>query len=234
MPYKDKTKEAAYREAHKEEKRAYNRAYREAHVEKLRAYDRARNNGSRLEARRSRYQKDYREHAALILQKNKAYYESHKAERLAYKKAWVAAHADHVRAQRRTRRESLRSSCPSQPQAYESWVSASLGSMRRRTKKCPHYTIRGITCTISPLEFRAWCNSQKPVIEYMLGLKTKDRMSGPSIDRINPNGDYSLDNIRITTVRANVGKTRSWPSLCDELFAENNTEAGHSAVQPPS
>lgn len=63
---------------------------------------------------------------------------------------------------------------------------------------CLGYLKRGIELRMSKDEFYAWCRSQECTI-----LELYNSGNTPSIDRIDPEGHYSLDNIRILDFREN-------------------------------
>lgn len=74
MPYKDKERNKAYYESHKEQKKAYYEAYRESHKEQKKAYYKA-----YYESHKEQF-KAYRES---YKEQRKAYYESHKERSIA-------------------------------------------------------------------------------------------------------------------------------------------------------
>ena len=72
----------------------------------------------------------------------------------------------------------------------------------RKLKQSSHLR-KGIRVEITKEEFYAWCESQRVLIESLnaKGLR-------PSLDRINSNGNYELNNIRIIPHRDNVNEGR--------------------------
>lgn len=61
-----------------------------------------------------------------------------------------------------------------------------------------HYLNRGIRLEMTKEEFYSWCKSQSDAIDAIL-----DAGETPSIDRIDSDGHYALDNIRVISLREN-------------------------------
>lgn len=66
------------------------------------------------------------------------------------------------------------------------------------TKSNQRYLTKGIRLEMTKDQFYQWCDVQK---ETILGLYAQGKV--PSIDRIDPSGNYSIDNIRILDMREN-------------------------------
>ena len=62
-----------------------------------------------------------------------------------------------------------------------------------------HYLKKGVRLEMTYAEFRDWCETQKDVIERMYrdAEELKDNGLRPSLDRIDPDGHYSISNIQI-------------------------------------
>ena len=106
---KEKARNKAYREAHKEEAAAY----REAHKEEKKAY----NEAHKKEI--ATYQKAYREsHKEERAAYQKAYLEAHKEEHAACKKAYYEAHKEKIAVERKAKRKAYREAHKGEVSAY--------------------------------------------------------------------------------------------------------------------
>lgn len=74
---------------------------------------------------------------------------------------------------------------------------------RKPSARAKSYINKGIRIEFTKEEFYKWCDEQHEVILNLFTLDDK-----PSLDRINPNGHYSLDNIRILPFRQNCGRSQ--------------------------
>lgn len=72
-------------------------------------------------------------------------------------------------------------------------------------KDAKRYLKKGIKVLLSKQEFYSWCDDNKNKIMnlYKKAKKCKNKFLGPSVDRINTNKHYSLDNIRIISKKRN-------------------------------
>lgn len=79
--------------------------------------------------------------------------------------------------------------------------------MNKRVIRQSEYIKKGIKVTMSKKEFYFWCECQKPIIFYMFSVGVK-----PTIDRIDGNANYSLNNIQILSWSDNCKKQPRQPS----------------------
>lgn len=84
---------------------------------------------------------------------------------------------------------------------HATWTNLNIrcGKYRNLQTKEKCKTYENIKITFSREEFKFWCYERKEVIESL---------KRPSLDRINSNKDYSLDNIQILDLTANIGKEK--------------------------
>jgi hypothetical protein len=104
--------------------------------------------------------------------------------------------------------ESRRNGNPSRiPKTFEFYRSQLWGNIQKRTinsgKKCTdkYYEKKNRLLLMSKDAFYSWLELQRPLIE---NIYSNGKI--PSIDRINNNGNYSIDNIQILELIENIKK----------------------------
>lgn len=101
--------------------------------------------------------------------------------------------------------------------SFGCWCARAWYGILNRIKRSPRYKKRGIICEMSREEFCAWCEERRYLIEPLLELRKYNRALGPSVDRIDPDGHYSIDNIRILTWSENSARARKPGQLAEAI-----------------
>jgi hypothetical protein len=165
-----------YYKKHKDEINEYSREYRRKHRDEC--------------VKRC---KQYRlDHLSERRERDRQYYWEHKEERNAYSR-------EHSKEYHETYRHT-----------WKCWFKSRWSGINRRTvngaypernKRTSCYLDSGVRLEMTKEEFKIWCFDRKDIIENMY----KNNII-PSIDRIDTNGHYSIDNIQIIDQKENSKK----------------------------
>lgn len=122
------------------------------------------------------------------------------------------SHPEKMRANQKNYRDRLRNNDPVEFYSRTTWtslqqrVSGGLYSSAASLQTNPQhlsYFRKGVICTVTKDEyFEFWKKNSETVFDI---IKSGDK---PSIDRIDPNGNYSIDNIQIISLTENRKKDR--------------------------